>query len=134
MQQRPRTRRLAAAALGALAAAGVASLVASAGAAAPRRADATFRLADGSVACAWVDSGAVACRTAGAAEALVLRADGTSRVARVAVTWSAKTPVLLASESWWLGRIRCTAKAGSIRCSAADGTIGVGARRVAAPL
>lgn len=134
MQRTSRTRRAAASALALLAAGGVAALVASAGTAAARGAEATFRLADGAVACASIDSGAVACRAAGAEKARVLRADGTSRVAGVALTWSAKTPVLLESQSWWLGTIRCTAKAGAIRCSAADGAISVGARRIAAAL
>ena len=110
------------------------ALVGSTGSNAAPRTDASFRLADGSAACAALRSGAVVCRSTAAPKAMVLTADGTSRAAEVAVKWDESTPVLLASESFWIGRISCRALATAIQCTTHGSTISVGKRRVGAAL
>ena len=110
------------------AAVGVAGLVAVTGSARATHggvpAPAAFRLADGSVACAVLDAGALACRGASVAQAVVLEADGETRAARLDVP-AADAPVLAAGEGWWHGDTTCRADGAAIRCSNGRGSISV---------
>jgi len=89
---------------------------------------AAFRLSDGSAGCNFRSSGEIACRAEGEAAAAVLAPDGSSRASvDEVVSWDDATPVLLASESWWNGTVRCSVVADTIHCSAGDGGIAAGA-------
>jgi hypothetical protein len=86
-------------------------------------APAAFRLADGSVGCAFLASGAIACRGADAESAVLLEPDGDSGPSDVEVAWDESTPVLLAAQSWWHGRISCRVRDDAVVCTAGDGGI-----------
>jgi len=114
----------------AVAVTGVAAVLtgfAGAGGRAAEPAPASFRLEDGSAACALLESGALACRARGGEAAVVLEPDGSSHPADVDVGWDESTPVLLAAESWWDGDVRCRMAAGALACSRAGGSIFVDA-------
>ena len=90
-------------------------------------APASFRVEDGSAACGFLESGALACRARGGEAAVVLEPDGSSHPADLDVRWDASTPVLLAAQSWWSGDVRCRPAAGALSCSRAGGAIFVDA-------
>jgi hypothetical protein len=91
---------------------------------------AAFRLADGSVACNFRDSGNIVCRGAGRAEAVVLEPGGTTRLEPAAVvSWNDTTPVLLAAESWWNGAVSCRVSGPRVVCSTGAGSVSVGPAR-----
>ena len=98
---------------------------------------ASFRLADGSVACAYSEA-TIRCRADGRPAGLQLYADGDSRAARETVRWDRSTPVLLAGESWWNGDISCLGGEREITCSTLSGgriVVGVeGAGALAPPV
>jgi hypothetical protein len=105
---------------GLLAVTGVAGTGASAGDPAP----ATFRLADGSAGCSFLDSGEIACRAAESPSAVVLASDGNVRADdEVAVSWNEQTPVLQAAESWWHGDFSCSVADGRLGCATASGGV-----------
>ena len=112
----------AAAVVGALAVSGTATVRAGGGV----PADASFRVADGSVGCAFSD-GRVACRSATMDTAAVLDRDGSTALRDVPVAWNASTPVLRPTESWWHGDFTCRIADASVVCLTLDGgTIAVG--------
>ena len=115
-------RPAAAAAVAIAAVAALTGFARTSGAAAP----AAFRTADGSTACAVLASGAVACRTRAAPGGVVLLPNGRSETTAVALTWTRRTDVLLAAESWWHGNIVCRAAGARVRCSADGATIAAG--------
>ena len=88
-------------------------------------APAAFRLADGSVGCAF-DGSRLACRSRDAATAVVLEADGGSEADDVDVAWDASTPVLLRAESWWHGGFSCSVADTDVVCDRGAGSISVG--------
>ena len=96
---------------------------------------ATFRVADGSVACAYLRNGTLACRNERVAPAMAIRAKGAPRLARVSFAWSASTPVLARGETWRRGAISCRALAREIVCrNGSDSAIFVSRRSVAASI
>ncbi len=115
-----RKRGLVAAAI--LAACGIAAVSGTAAGtgAAGKPAAAAFRLADGSAGCNMLSSGTIACRAEGTRSALVLAADGGSRVDDTPVSWNGATRVLLDGESWWNGAFTCRA-AETLVCSTGNG-------------
>ena len=99
------------------------ALVAGTGAvAAPPTSDATasFRLGDGSIACAY-ESGTILCATSGVRATVVLERDGDSRATRRNVAWDASTPALRRTESWWHDGFTCKAQAGGLQCATVSG-------------
>jgi hypothetical protein len=84
---------------------------------------ATFRLEDGSAACALLGSGEVACRARGGDAAAVLERDGGSHPSELELFWDESTPVLLAAESWWADDVRCSVVEGALTCSRRGGSI-----------
>jgi hypothetical protein len=84
---------------------------------------ASFRLEDGSAACALLASGEVVCRARGGDSAVVLEPDGSSHPSDAELSWNASTPVLLAAESWWAGDVRCRLVAGALSCARGGGAI-----------
>lgn len=84
---------------------------------------ASFRLEDGSAACAMIGSDEVVCRARGGDAAVVLEQDGSSHPSDAELSWDASTPVLLAAESWWAGDVRCRLVAGALSCARAGGAI-----------
>jgi hypothetical protein len=85
---------------------------------------ASFRLADGSVGCAF-DGERIACRARGVESAIVLSADGSSEADDVAVDWDGRTPVLGAAESWWHGGFSCRVDEDAVVCDREAGSITV---------
>jgi hypothetical protein len=81
---------------------------------------ASFRLADGSVGCAYA-GGSIRCRSEGGPAALTLGPDGDSHASDDDVLWDRSTPVLLGGESWWNGDVTCLAGESDITCSTANG-------------
>ena len=94
---------------------------------------ASFRAADGSTACAALESGAVACRRRGESRAVVLHRDGRAEARALRIAWTHATRVLLEAESWWSGDTVCRVAGAAVRCSAAGRTIALGGSRGAAP-
>jgi hypothetical protein len=88
---------------------------------------ASFRLEDGSAACALLGSGAVACRARGGEAAVVLEPDGSSHPSDLELSWDDSTPVLLGAESWWAGHVRCRFVAEALSCARPGGSIFVDA-------
>lgn len=84
---------------------------------------ASFRLEDGSAACALLASGEVVCRARGGEAAVVLERDGSSRPSELELHWDDSTPVLLAAESWWAGDVRCRLVADALSCARDGGAI-----------
>ena len=83
-------------------------------------AEAAFRLADGSVGCAF-DGRRLACRSVDAASAVVLEQDGSSYAEDVAVRWDDATTVLRPTESWWHGAFGCRVADADVVCWTPDG-------------
>jgi hypothetical protein len=112
-------------AVAAAAASAVAVLTGFAGAEGPadRPVQASFRLEDGSAACALLENRDVACRARGGDAAVVLEPDGSSRPSEIELYWDDSTPVLLAAESWWDGDVRCRLAAGALSCTRGGGAI-----------
>ena len=81
---------------------------------------ASFRLADGSAACAH-ERGALLCSARGLTASVVLERDGDTRATRRAVAWDAGTPVLRRTESWWYDGFTCKAQAVGLRCATVSG-------------
>lgn len=75
----------------------------------------SFRLADGSVGCAFA-GGAVACRGAAAVRGISLAATGAPRPAG-AVAWTTATPVLREGATWSRAGIACRAARAAITCT-----------------
>ncbi len=88
---------------------------------------ASFRLEDGSAACALLSPDQVVCRARGGDAAVVLEPDGGSRASDVELRWDDSTPVLRAAESWWAGDIRCRVAAGALSCARGGSAIFVDA-------
>lgn len=81
---------------------------------------ASFRLADGSVGCAYA-AGTISCRSERGPAALTLGHDGASHASDDRVLWDRSTPVLLGGESWWNGDVTCLAGESEVTCSTANG-------------
>jgi hypothetical protein len=122
-------QRFAVLAIAAAAAGAVAVLTGFAGADGPadRSVPASFRLEDGSAACARLESGAIACRARDGEASVVIEPDGSSHPADIELRWDDSTPVLLGAESWWDGDVRCRVGAGALSCARAGGAIFVDA-------
>ena len=114
------TTLLAAVVGGALAVAGTAG-----GTSSGTPAPAAFRLADGSVGCAF-DGARLACRSRGGSTAVVLESSGSSQAEDVEVSWDDSTRVLLAAESWWHGGFNCHVAYSDVVCESGPGSIAVG--------
>jgi hypothetical protein len=84
---------------------------------------ASFRLEDGSAACALLPSGEVICSARGGHAAVVLEPDGSSHPSDAELSWDDSTPVLLAAESWWADDVRCRLVAGALSCARGGGAI-----------
>lgn len=104
--------------------------IASSGLSGGTPAPASFRLADGSAGCRLVAANELACRTKGIGASVVLRSDGSSRVAHVDVTWTRATPVLRAGEQWWHAGFVCRVDRGRAYCTAGDGSVAAGRARI----
>lgn len=106
---------------GLAAVAGIASTQGVAGTPAP----ASFRLAGGSVGCAFDADGAVTCSAREGAVARRLEPDGSSGAPGSGQAWAAGARVLLAGERWVHGEVSCLAGRAAIACSGYGGSIRV---------
>jgi len=83
-------------------------------------ATAAFRLADGSVGCAF-DGARLACRSANAGNAVVLTSEGRTHADDVGVVWNAATTVLRSSERWLHGSFSCRVDTEEVICTTLSG-------------